>query len=139
MLADYHKTLGTTWGIDEMNKLTGPPEAKVKLVTRLTELVIWELDCGARFQETYADYLLGIENNVDRFVEVEAKYFLPFMEKYPFILENYLVNYVYKNLFPFGRYGTLNSVERSIFEEFLLMAIQFGWDCGFADRRIRQV
>ena len=127
LLEDYRKTLGTTWGVEEMNRLTGPPEARVRLITRLTELVIWELDCRERFRWTYSDFKEGIQNDVSQFLEADTKYFQPFFDKYPFILENFLINYIYKNLFPFGRVGSFGFVERSIFEEFLVMAIQFGW------------
>jgi lysine-N-methylase len=43
------------------------------------------------------------------------------------VLENFLVNYVYQRLFPFGRAGGVTLRERSIFEEFVLLATQFGW------------
>ena len=77
ILADYWQTLGTDWATEEMDKLAGPPEARLRLVTRLTEAVMWELNCGTRFRETYNDYHAGIQNDVLLFLGAEKDYFLP--------------------------------------------------------------
>lgn len=63
-----------------------------------------------RFRECVQDFLLGIqfdqgapvENCTSFYEEAHTRYYQPFMEKHPFILENYLINYVFRTRFPYG-------------------------------------
>ena len=47
------------------------------------------------------------------------------MEKHEALLENYLVNYVFKNLFPFGPQKSRVLEPRNVYAEFNLMVIHF--------------
>ena len=82
---------------------------------------------GLRFRDTFWTFIEGIGSveasrpgdDTDRFLEAEQKYYSPFIEKYPFILENYLLNYMFQNLFPFGREGSTTSTPQGLFEEYI--------------------
>ena len=54
-----------------------------------------------------------------------TEYYRPFMERHEALLENYLVNYVFKTLFPFGPQQGRLLESRSIYEEFCLLVINF--------------
>ena len=66
-------------------------------------------------------------DDIERFQHAEENYHRPFLERSPFILENYLLNYIVQNLFPFGREGSAQFIPRSMFEEWILMTTQFAW------------
>jgi lysine-N-methylase len=64
---------------------------------------------------------------VHRFLQANRDYFTPFAERFPFIAENYLLNYVYQHLFPFGRAGSNRFILRSVSDEATLLLTQFSW------------
>jgi lysine-N-methylase len=140
ILADFRQIIGTDWGNSEMLKIPSHPEARLKVILRITELLSRELTCGPRFFDTYWNFIEGIgsapgsgsdsANDILRFQHAERTYFDPFFARFPHILENYLLNFMYQTLFPFGREGSPNFVRRSIFEEYILMTTQFGWITG---------
>jgi lysine-N-methylase len=66
-------------------------------------------------------------DDTQRFLQAEEKYHRPFFEKFPFILENYLINYIFQNLFPYGREGSSSFTSLGIFDEYIQMATQFAW------------
>jgi len=47
-----------------------------------------------------------------------SKYYKPFMENHEYIMENYIVNYIFKNLFPFGE-------SLSVFESYVLLVVHY--------------
>ena len=138
ILSDYRQILGTVWGTAELDAMASHAEARLTVVKRLSAERVEDRTCGARFQETYWSFAEGIGlgsgsgsgGDVERFRGAEQKYYLPFMKERPFILENYLLNYIYQNLFPFGREGSARFIARTMFAEFVLMAAQFGWVQG---------
>lgn len=79
-----------------------------------------------RYIECVTETLTGLqyiqgsnpEEVINQYVLACSQYYQPFMDRHEYIMENYLVNYVFKNLFPFG--GSL-----SVFEEYVLMVIHY--------------
>ena len=77
-----------------------------------------------RFQECFQEYYQGIvidyqaneEEIIKRYSNAFANYYQPLMEQYEHILEHYLVNYVFRTLFPFGD-------GKSVFEHYVMMII----------------
>ena len=111
------------------------------VATRLEVAIAWsdqrcrDGDCGQRFRHTFWNFVEGIgsagsdgpEEDVRRFTEASRGYLTPFLERFPFIAENYLLNHVYQHLFPFGRTGSDRFIARSIFDEAVLLLAQFSW------------
>jgi lysine-N-methylase len=62
---------------------------------------------------------------VMKYAEAYSAYYQPFMEKHEYILENYLVNYVYKNLFPFGPQESIFYEQRSIYTEYTVLVLHY--------------
>ncbi len=54
-----------------------------------------------------------------KYTELSEQYYRPFMEKREYIMENYLVNYVFMNLFPLGR-------GKTVFDAYTMLAVQYG-------------
>jgi lysine-N-methylase len=80
-----------------------------------------------RYLHCYQCFLEGIgfeegkdvEELLNNYQEAYYNYFLPLMREHEYIFENYLVNYVYKNLVPAPRDG-------NIYHEYLLMVVHYG-------------
>ncbi|MED4139340.1 flagellin lysine-N-methylase [Priestia megaterium] len=78
-----------------------------------------------RYIECLADMIQGLNLTEEALPEDIAKnydqaynnYYKPFMDEHEYILENYLVNYVFKNLFPFGR--------KTIFNDYVILVIHY--------------
>lgn len=82
-----------------------------------------------RFMECIDEFIQGInvENNnesiVTAYEEGYVNYYEPFMSKHGYILENYLVNYVFKELFPFGKEDGVYSAYVSLVVHFSLIKL----------------
>lgn len=84
-----------------------------------------------RFRECVQDFLQGVhcdpasslEGCAPFYAEAHTRYYQPFMQQHPFILENYLINYVFRTRFPFGvnPQGEANDPQT----EYLQMSIQY--------------
>jgi lysine-N-methylase len=78
-----------------------------------------------RYMNHIAQFLFGLaytkESTVEevtaRYMEGYEKYYAPFMNEHEYMLENYLVNYVYKNMFPFS--------EKDVHDSFVMLVIHF--------------
>ena len=138
ILAEYRQILGTDWANAELEKMQTHAGARLKIILRLTGLVAREISTGERYRNTCRMFTEGIGlapdansgAELEGFQQAELGYYLPFLEKRPFILENYLLNYMFQTLFPFGRDGSVNFIQRDVFDEYLLMTTQFGWVVG---------
>jgi lysine-N-methylase len=117
-----------------IDNLPSNPKLRLEVVFELTDIFIRK-EASVRFQDTFLSFVAGIstpthlrpESDVERFLKAEQNYHSPFFEAFPFILENYLVNYMYKNLFPYGRAGSARFIPQGIFDEYLQMTTQFAW------------
>jgi lysine-N-methylase len=67
----------------------------------------------------------SLEVAVERYAEVYNAHYQPFMKNHEYILENYLVNYVFKNLFPFGPQKSIFYEQRSIYTEYTLLVLHY--------------
>jgi lysine-N-methylase len=121
----------------EIQDLPSDPRSRLETVFGLTDLLM-EDEPSLRFQETFLSFVAGIGvpagsspySDVESFLGAERDYYFPFTEAFPFILENYLVNYMFQNLFPYGRSGSDSFKPQRIFTEYLQMTTQFAWMNG---------
>lgn len=76
-----------------------------------------------RFIECHNEFVQELKQNdeneiIKHYKEAYELYYHPYMNKQEYILENYLVNYVFRLLFPFSK-------NKSLFEEYTLMIIHY--------------
>lgn len=84
-----------------------------------------------RIHECLQDFLQGVgynsnsslESCTQRYVEAYGRYYRSFMDAHPFLLENYLINHIFRVVFPFGQVPD-KSFERP-HREYLLMCLEF--------------
>ncbi len=119
-----------------LESIPAQPGLKLGVILKLTDARVQDKESGTRFRDTFWTFVEGIgsgldangKDDVQRYLEAEQRYHRPFFAKSPFILENYLLNYIFQNLFPFGRENnSLHFKPRRIFEEYILLAMQFAW------------
>lgn len=78
-----------------------------------------------RYRKCIVETLQGIqfknEENIEsiekNYKETYEKYYKPFVNNHEYILENYLVNYVYRNLFPIKK--------KTVFEDFVMLILHY--------------
>ncbi len=118
-----------------LESIAAQPAVRLSVILRLTDARVQDPECGARFRDVFWWFVEGIgdtsgagsASDLSRFTEAEALYYRPFNTSFPFVMENYLLNYIYGHLFPFGRGSSMDPQARGIFEEYVLMASQFAW------------
>ncbi|MEN6414822.1 MAG: flagellin lysine-N-methylase [Veillonellales bacterium] len=114
---------------DILSNMEAIPEKQTIQMELLKELADERFATGIispRFLAYFAEFLQGIQYMEAagkaeigvRYAEAYERYYQPFMEQHEYILENYLVNYVFKNLFPFEG-------EKHIFDNFMLLVVHY--------------
>ena len=146
-LKNYRHMLANPGLHAEFESMPSEPALKLEVVLGLADERAREKTCGKRFRDTFWTFVEGIGSpngstdgstpgspngptpgdDIGRFLHAEKTYHRPFFEKSPFILENYLLNYMFQHLFPFGREGSARFTPRTMFAEFILMTTQFAW------------
>ena len=83
-----------------------------------------------RLHECLQDFLDGlhhshapaVESCAGHYAEGYAKYYGPFMARHPYLMENYLVNHIFRDRFPFSRGGELPS---SPLNDYVFMCLEY--------------
>jgi lysine-N-methylase len=133
VLAGYWEIVESGGLRDKLEMVPAQVEVQLDVVLRLIDQRIRAGSCGQRFLECFDEFLKGIgysagstaASDALNYREAEVRYCAPFLAERPHILENYLLNYVYRTLFPFGREASAHITPQGIFGEFLLMVTQY--------------
>ncbi len=121
----------------QLVNLPSDPRSRLETIFALTDLLM-QHGASTRFQDVFWSFIEGIaspagsllKDDLAQFLYAERNYCRPFLEISPFIPENYLVNYMFQHLFPYGREGSANFVSKNSFAEYLQMATLFAWING---------
>jgi lysine-N-methylase len=134
VLDEYRGMLETGTFPEHLEHMPGDTRLKLAVVFALSDRRVRE-DSGDRFRDVFWTFVEGIASSdevaagddIANFLRAEEKYHRPFFARFPYILENYLVNYMFQNLFPYGRAGSADFIAQSMFDEYLQMTTQFAW------------
>ncbi len=93
-----------------LDGISARPALQMEVVMQFINRRLEGTISSTRFLECVEDFRQGVQPNPDSptegpipsYTEADTRYYQPFMQEHPFILENYLINYVFKNRFPFG-------------------------------------
>ena len=118
----------------EFEAMPSQPRLKLEVTFALTDARVQD-SSGNRFRDTFWTFVEGIassegaqsEDDIERFLRAEEQYYGPFFDRLPFILENYLLNYMFQNLFPYGRAGSPDFAPLNMFGEYIRMTTHFAW------------
>jgi len=142
-LRDFERTVATGALRPAMETLPLDPASQLDVVLRLAGLLLHRSNIRPRFVECVHAFTAGIGNGPDATLEsLTAQYSLahdrfyePFFNRQPHIMENYLINTIIRCQFPFGPKGMspnmqtshaqLPHVVSSRSREFALLAAQF--------------
>jgi lysine-N-methylase len=110
-LADFRAAAASGSLAPQMESTPFDPEAQLDAVLRLAGLMLHRSRVTPRFAECIAAFTSGIGNGpsatlatlTDAYTVAYRQWFAPFERLHPHVLENYLVNLVVLNRFPFGR------------------------------------
>lgn len=97
-----------------------------RIQVEFLEILIGTLAKKGRYGEYYQRFSEGLGLNSEKFIEAAAEryqealqnYYQPFMFENGYILENYLVNYLFSNTFPCGIYP-------SVYDEFIMLIVHY--------------
>jgi lysine-N-methylase len=112
--------------------------SQLDMVLRLSGMMLHHSYVGPRFVECVNAFTAGIGNGPGATLETLAghytmahdRYYEPFFNRYPYILDNYLVNTIIRCQFPFGRDGMVPDVAMtaptaSMASEYTVLIAQF--------------
>ena len=116
-----------------MQSLPIDPTAQVDIVLRLAGLMLHRSNIRPRFVECIQAFTTGIGNGPGSTLQsltahynfAHDHYFQPFVERHPYILENYLVNTILRCQFPYGKEGMAPDAVPRMSKEFALLTAQF--------------
>jgi lysine-N-methylase len=94
-----------------MDEIAFEPDQQIQLLLEMLRVRFQEPPVPMRFLECVQDFQLGLntaaaeteQEILDAYSASYRQYYLPFMERHPHLLENYLTNLVFKNNYPFGK------------------------------------
>jgi lysine-N-methylase len=132
-LADFEATTTNGSLAVAMNALPADELAQMDIVLRLAGLMLHRSNVGPRFQECINAFTSGIGNAPDATVaslaahsrSAHLRYFAPFLDRHPHLLENYLVNTILRLNFPFGSAKNPDEKDRTISQRHAVLASQF--------------
>lgn len=98
--------------------------AQLQTVRKLMDMRLFAGVKDKRYLQCLMETLEGIqyssdfltEESIELYRDAHQDLFLPFIAEHEYILENYLVNYTFKNLFP---------IKRDVFEEYIVLVVHF--------------
>jgi lysine-N-methylase len=116
-----------------MEKMPADPQAQLDVVLRLAGLMLHKSNVRPRFVECVNAFTRGIGNGPHATLEtLTAHYaaahdrcFVPFIERNPNILENFLVNTIVRCQFPFGKAGMAAGARPDSTRQFSMLIAQF--------------
>jgi lysine-N-methylase len=97
-----------------MDGIQAKPLEQLQLLIGMLSTCVISAPLRERFREQLDSFEAGIGRNVatteaevlDRYKDGYERFYMPVSKQYPQILENYLINHVFKNNFPFGGKGS---------------------------------
>jgi lysine-N-methylase len=133
LLKEYRDVIAEGSYLQALNGIDKHLPQQLDIVIRLADQRVGAAANRDRFVECFQSFIEGIqytpdsthERDLQHYLEAYTVYYLPFMQEHEYILENYLTNYVFKSLFPFGRPASVHHEQRSILTEYFLMLTQY--------------
>jgi lysine-N-methylase len=132
IIAEYRDILATGALRDELERLPKNPATQLDVVLRLTDQRVRAGGTGERFLECWQEFHQGIGYSPESTAASDAQHYAEgeelchaFFARNPFILENYLLNYTFRTLFPFGRKASAHHTPQNILAEYALMITQY--------------
>ena len=116
-----------------MNAIPVDSARQLDVVLQLAGMLLGSCHASPRFFECVQAFTVGIGNGPGAtFESLTAQYarahdraYAPFFARHPYIMENYLLNTIFRCQFPFGREGMRPGASPSMAREYALLTAQF--------------
>ncbi len=126
LIANYTVLLEEKGLSETLEKIPSLTLIQMELLKSLIDTRVSRGIRNQKYFDCYGEFLTGIQYTKDatleeislRYQAVHDNYYLPFMKDHEYLLENYLVNYVFIHLFPLN-------FNNEIFEEYIMMIIHY--------------
>jgi len=133
VLADFEAVVALGTLRAEMETLPADPAGHMDVLLRLAGLMLHRSNVRPRFVECVNAFTTGIGNVPGVTMEILTtgyrlayeSHFVPFFELHPYILENYLINTIFRCQFPFGSEGMKEGATPSMTREFATLTAQY--------------
>lgn len=110
---------------DQLDKIPTQLAVQMKLCKELVEYRVSQSITSQRYLDCLKEMLEGIQyteeatvqETTEHYKKAYEEFYEPFMTEHEYILENYLVNYVFKNLFPLGH--------KTLFNDYVMLVIHY--------------
>lgn len=111
---------------EELQYIPNETTIQMELMKEIADEKIFGGIDNQRFLECFIEFLHGIQNTDEatkeevggRYTEAYNNYYQPYMNEHEYILENYLVNYVFKNIFPING-------EKYVFDNYVMLIVHY--------------
>ena len=126
LITDFNHLVDTGTIKEGLSGIPVQPVFQIELLIELVDRRFARSKRCSRLQELFAKSVSSIgysekidmEEMVSRYQKAFKENYQPFMKEHHYIIENYLVNYVFMSAFPFSGYN-------NVFIEYTLMVIQY--------------
>jgi lysine-N-methylase len=133
LISSFSEAIATHQFEDTLQNIPLQPALQVTFLIKSLEHRVSTDYTGPRFLECYKQFLEGIgysagvttEQLAANYADIYQRYYAPFMADHEYLFENYLVNYAFKGLFPFGPQKSTYFEEKTFFTEFLTLTIHY--------------
>lgn len=132
-LRDFEATVSSGTLLTAMDAIPVDIGRQLDVVLRLAGMLLHQSNVYSRFAECMQAFTAGIGNGPGATFEgLTAHYKLahdrcyePFIERHRYILENYVINTIFRCQFPFGREGMRAGASPSMTREYVQLTAQF--------------
>jgi len=133
LLAGFKSTVDLGKLQATMNALPADHTRQLDLVLLLAGMMLHSSYVRPRFVECVQAFTQGIGNGpgatleslAARYAAAHDRFYAPFFQKHPYLLENYLMNLIFRCRFPFGRDWAQTGATPSMTRESSLLTAQF--------------
>ena len=132
-LSDFEATVATGALRAAMETLPADLAAQLDVVLRLAGLLLHRSNVRPRFVECIQAFTIGIGNGpgatlhslANQYAHAHDHCYVPFFDRHPWIMENLLINTIFRCRFPFGREAMRRTAQTQMSREFALLTAQF--------------
>ncbi|MFZ0688029.1 MAG: flagellin lysine-N-methylase [Terriglobales bacterium] len=132
-LRDFEAQVAAGTPRSALETLPVEPTLQLDIVLRLAGMLLNRSNVNPRFAECVKFFTVGIGNGPSATLESLAsnyalahdRFYAPFFDSHPYILENYLINTIFRFQFPFGCDGMETGETPSLSREYAMLTAQF--------------
>ncbi|MEP6621058.1 MAG: flagellin lysine-N-methylase [bacterium] len=126
LIASYTVNIERGLYREHLAELPARNPVQMLLLKQVVDVSLISGAVGRRYLECLNEFSLGIgnvdgaltEDVIRQYSDACEKYYEPFMKEHEYILENFLVNFVFRNLFPFNG-------QENVFENYVKLVVQY--------------